>query len=94
MDVVWLMAEEQQIPREKLCAVFDIFSKHTQDNYEPEYTSYLYWKLASVGCKDLNDILLDAYIDYRRDRGLSRAFTWCNVTNKEKDYFHWQRRQG
>ena len=88
------MAETQEVRWRELCAVFDIFSKHTQVYYESEYASYLYWKFASVGCKDLNVILLKAYIDYRRDRGLSRAFTWCNVTSKEMAYFHLQRRLG
>ena len=83
----------QAKPRTSLLTeqVLQVFSDHTRQHWEDEYSSYLYWKFRSVSAYSPDSYtgsLQSAYIDYKRDRGLSRCISDRNITDKEKAYIH------
>ena len=68
-----------------------VFSDHTRQHWEDEYSSYLYWKFRSVSAyspDSYTGIFQSAYIKYKKDRGLGRFISDRNITAKEKAYIH------
>ena len=81
-------------PHTPLAQVFAVFSDHTQEHWEPEFASYLYWKFVCVSAYrdgNIRGIFQRAYVDYKRDRGLGRFVGYRDITAAEFAYIHSRR---
>ena len=74
--------------------VLEVFSDHTRQHWEQEFTSYLYWKFRRV-CRyradRISGILQSAYIDYKDRKTGSRCISDRNISKEEFAYIHSRR---
>ena len=71
--------------------VLEVFSDHTRQHWESEYTSYLYWKFRSVGAyraDGYTGILQSAFIDYKDRKTGCRGISDRDMIAEEFAYIH------